>query len=868
MRQQHPKRGRRRPWVLVAATGAVGVLVACVLSAVGYVEYRQWAPKAVQDAGTAPSQQPPQAAAWIPPPLPPAPPASSPEEVSQWRQAVAQQSLPPQAPRQFSTDELIAAVDKAFAEPAADLKPAVVFLPFVDGAGQVRPDGYPLGLMAAYAATYTPHRRLVLSTNLLREELSDAGCLTPGVRIEPEMIALCTAALETKLYALPRLEGGDGKQVLTVEFHGDGKAYPDRTFRHEIPADGLRTAPGLVARDALEALGVTLDEAELKTLLEPGVRNDQELASLNEVLSRYPAGASEQSWLFNFLQANPRCALGWDLYLMNGHLPPDFLLKVLSNTKVEPFCDRLQVNTARLQRDSGRAEDALLALLKLAPTQRRDADYHATLIGCAIALGDERLANHLFEVWAKADPGYAGCLERGKEWTEWGWAARGTGWASTVTPEGWKLFHERLGRARSELEQAVQRDPSGCRAHVALMVVARGLGLPAEFEEEQFRQALRARPRYYPAYLERFEYLRPRWHGDAEQLLAFGKECLETGDWDDDIPPLCGAAIWEAASPMSDDVLRTALTDGPLWDLLRAYEEAAEKNATPKTLARARNIFARLGVVGGRFDEVVPAFQKLEEAGVSDPEIFAEQGEYDYFRDLVHARTGKLPTGPVGRKHDRALAQAGVALAAGDLDEAEKDLARVEQGDAADDRLAERYRGTLAVGRKLRADGSVALSPQQVKDICVTEKEQNWTVEGNGLTGRHLLGPVDLVLPLGLQDAVITGTTAWDGKVSTVEMRVDARSTRHKGHMLFFPDLGQARLMRNHTEVAKALYQPGPQPFRLELGSDEDRLEPSPGIRWRVPSDSDLPGCFAMGLWTGTGDATWSISDLRIELKK
>ena len=870
MSPRHSKRGGWRRWALLAASVAVGVLLASVLAAVGYVEYQQRTPYHQPDAAPAPPQPPAQAAAPILPPLPPAPPASSPDEVSARRQSVARRSLPPQTPRQSGTDDLIAAVDQAFARPAADLKPAVVFLPFVDGAGQVRPDGYGLGMMAAYAATYTPHRRVALSTNFLRDELAVAGCLTPGARIDPQMIALCTAGLETKLYALPRLEAGDGKQALTVEFHGDGQAYPDRTFRHEIPADGLRTAPALVARDVLEALGVRLDESELKAVTEPDVRNDQELASFCQVVYRYPGGMNEEGWLFNFLQANRRCALGWDLYLMSGSDPPDFMLKVLSNTKVEPFFDRLPVCEAQLQRDSGHAEDALLALLKLAPTERGDVDYHVTLSGCAIALGDGRLADHLFEVWAQADPGYAGCLRRGVELIDWGWKARGEGWANTVTPEGWKLFRERLGRARAELEQAVKRNSSGYRAHVGLVLLARGLELPREFMEEHFRQAVRIQPRALAAYSEKWEYLRPRWHGDAEQLLAFGKECLETGDWDNDIPQLCLSSIQDVYPGMSDDALSQALQAGPLWDLLRAYDEAAEKHLRPAALAKERNIFARLAVLGGHFDEAAPVYLKLQEkTGLPDTDIFVDLGEYDYFCDLVHARTVKLPTGLNTLKRDRALAQASVALAAGDLDEAEKDLAHYERGDAPNDRLAERYRGAIALGRKLQADGSVVLSPQQMKDICIPINENLWTAEGDRLTGTGSDGAVaTLELPLGLRDATITGTLAWEGSFSVVDMQVHARSQRHKETVRFYPQENQVGLLSDHTSVTVAPYRPGPQQFRFELGADEDRLEPSSGIRWRVPETDDSPGGFALTLWGGPGKVTWSISDLRIELKK
>jgi hypothetical protein len=185
MRQQHPKRGRRRPWVRLAATGAIAVLLAGILAAIGYVNYRLWAypgrpvfpaPEPVADTGPwqAPASAgfPQQTQATQNGRLSPPPPEPSAEAIHAWRLAAGQRLPPPQALRQHSTDDLVAAVDKAFAEPAAELKPAVVFFPAADGSGKVRPDGYVLGEMAALAATYTPHRRLALSTPFLHDELT------------------------------------------------------------------------------------------------------------------------------------------------------------------------------------------------------------------------------------------------------------------------------------------------------------------------------------------------------------------------------------------------------------------------------------------------------------------------------------------------------------------------------------------------------------------------------------------------------------------------------------------------------------------------------------------------------------------------
>jgi hypothetical protein len=86
--------------------------------------------------------------------------------------------------------------------------------------------------------------------------------------------------------------------------------------------------------------------------------------------------------------------------------------------------------------------------------------------------------------------------------------------------------------------------------------------------------------------------------------------------------------------------------------------------------------------------------------------------------------------------------------------------------------------------------------------------------------------------------------------------------------MFFYPHQEKATLLSDHrVVVTQAPYEPGPQKFRLELGADEDHLEPASGLHWPLPAD-DLPGCFALHLWPNVGDATCTISDLRIELKK
>ena len=119
-------------------------------------------------------------------------------------------------------------------------------------------------------------------------------------------------------------------------------------------------------------------------------------------------------------------------------------------------------------------------------------------------------------------------LLEGKVSINYAWDARGNGVASTVTPEDWKLFKERLETAETTLEEAWKLDPTSPLAAGAMITVALGLGYPREQMEVWFRRALQADPDNQAACLHKLLYLQPKWHGSAEEMLEFARECVRT----------------------------------------------------------------------------------------------------------------------------------------------------------------------------------------------------------------------------------------------------------------------------------------------------------------------------------------------------
>ncbi|HEY7120003.1 MAG TPA: hypothetical protein VH475_25670 [Tepidisphaeraceae bacterium] len=115
---------------------------------------------------------------------------------------------------------------------------------------------------------------------------------------------------------------------------------------------------------------------------------------------------------------------------------------------------------------------------------------------------------------------------------QYAWDARGSGWASTVTPEGWKLFNERIEAARKTLEQAWRLDPTNASAAVEMLTIATAQGSTYAEMDRWYRRAIEANPASEAAINGKLFYLEPKWHGSADQMLAFGRELLKDGKWE------------------------------------------------------------------------------------------------------------------------------------------------------------------------------------------------------------------------------------------------------------------------------------------------------------------------------------------------
>ena len=186
--------------------------------------------------------------------------------------------------------------------------------------------------------------------------------------------------------------------------------------------------------------------------------------------------------------------------------------------------------------------------------------------------GEEGWKHHLalLDTWRKAKPesilaasAYATTLNG------YAWKARGGGYSSTVTDEGWQTMGDRLAQSRKVLEDAYAsrhgKDIPPCW-YSAMMTVALGQGWPRDQFDKLFDDAVASYADYLPFYVSKAYFLLPRWYGAAGEEEKF----VETED-----PELYTRIFWSMEDLYTDQNFFT--DSGARWDLMKAGFEDIEK---------------------------------------------------------------------------------------------------------------------------------------------------------------------------------------------------------------------------------------------------------------------------------------------------
>jgi len=104
------------------------------------------------------------------------------------------------------------------------------------------------------------------------------------------------------------------------------------------------------------------------------------------------------------------------------------------------------------------------------------------------------------------------------------WAARGEGYANTVSESGWNLFGQRITVAESALMDAARLNEKCPYWYEAMQNVALAQGWEKQQARELLDQAASFEPAYYHFYREYANFLLPKWYGEEGETQEFAEE--------------------------------------------------------------------------------------------------------------------------------------------------------------------------------------------------------------------------------------------------------------------------------------------------------------------------------------------------------
>jgi len=237
--------------------------------------------------------------------------------------------------------------------------------------------------------------------------------------------------------------------------------------------------------------------------------------------------------------------------------------------------------------------------------------------------------DHAFDANDKGDP-LADVL-KGEFYVQAAWCARGSGWSSSVSQQGWELFAQRLAKANDILTAVYAAHPDQTGTPRSMMTVALGQQQPRDQMELWFQRGLKLNPDPFPLYMSKYKYLLPRWYGSDEDEWAFGLECAKSDDWDRKIPTMLLECVTDAAETNPGVYARPEIW-APIERVFRDY-----LTRFPNAISY-RSLFVKCAAQGGHWDVAAEQMKLL--GGDWDRTVF-EGDEYNKVRRLVAAHSGQ-----------------------------------------------------------------------------------------------------------------------------------------------------------------------------------------------------------------------------------
>jgi hypothetical protein len=130
--------------------------------------------------------------------------------------------------------------------------------------------------------------------------------------------------------------------------------------------------------------------------------------------------------------------------------------------------------------------------------------------------------------WVAAKPESAAArISLAQAYLGYAWKARGSGYADSVTDEGWELFKERVAKAGASLVEAARLKEKCPYWYETMQTVALAQGWDKAQARELMELGVAFEPDYYHFYREHANSLQTKWYGDEGEIEAFAQEVAD-----------------------------------------------------------------------------------------------------------------------------------------------------------------------------------------------------------------------------------------------------------------------------------------------------------------------------------------------------
>lgn len=165
--------------------------------------------------------------------------------------------------------------------------------------------------------------------------------------------------------------------------------------------------------------------------------------------------------------------------------------------------------------------------------------------------------------------------------TYYAWRARGSGWSSSVSQDGWQKFGDRLTQAQKELDEGAKLEQKCPRLGATAQKVALGQSMERAQYDDLVNRQIADFPQYTTTYLAQSWYLQPRWFGEEGEWGRVA--CAECDKMAGDAGDMTYARITWYLTPYYDNVIKEAGVDWPRAK--RGFEALRKKYPTSASVA-------------------------------------------------------------------------------------------------------------------------------------------------------------------------------------------------------------------------------------------------------------------------------------------